>query len=359
MSFPSKSYQRHVAVALDAAYANAADRAQDFVLGKDRLVIFSDHHKGVRDAADDFSGAQGPYHAALGYYLEEGFTLGILGDAEELWEDDPGPVLAKYKPTLDLERAFYIDGHRYWRVWGNHDDDWRFRGLVARHLWPIFPDIEIHESSLLIVRQGGKEIGRLFLVHGHQGTLEGDRLGGLMKLVVRHIWRPLQRRTAINLNTPSTDWRLRMRQNIALYNWAVVQEGLALIAGHTHHPVFYGREARIGSKGLKNLERELAGARTGGNPGEIAAARARLEFARVPESARGLKMEQPCYFNTGCCCFADGDITGLEIDRDTMRLVRWLAEGGSPRSICLAEMKLIDVLRKVAKKGRPLEKPQE
>jgi hypothetical protein len=358
MSFPSKSYQRHVKQALDVAYRDAQDRALDFDLRKDRLVIFSDLHKGVRDAADDFGAAQSPYHAALGYYFEKGYVLGILGDAEELWEDDPDPVLQKYKETLSLERGFYDDRKRYWRIWGNHDDDWRFSGLVDKYLRPVFPDIEVHESLLLMVREEGREIGRLLLVHGHQGTLEGDRLGGLMKFVVRHVWRPVQRRTGINLNTPSTDWRLRMRQNVALYNWAVEREGLALIAGHTHHPVFFGRAGSLGSKGLKNLNRDLEGARKGGDPDEIAAARARLEFAKVPQSTRGLEMEQPCYFNTGCCCFADGDITGIEIDCDTMRLVRWLDDGGAPQSIRLAEMKLKDVFRRVAKKGSPLERPR-
>jgi UDP-2,3-diacylglucosamine pyrophosphatase LpxH len=357
MSFPSKGYQQHVWQALDAAYRRAADRAQEFAVGEDRLVLFSDHHKGVRDGADDFSAAQSPYHAALGYYYEKGFALGILGDAEELWEDEPAPVLEKYRTTLQLEKTYH-DEHRYWRVWGNHDDDWRFESLVDRHLRPHFSGIQVHESQLLIVREGDREVGRVLLVHGHQGTLEGDRLGGPMKFVVRHIWRPLQRRTAINLNTPSTDWKLRMRQNVALYNWAVQQEGLALVAGHTHHPVFFGREGLIAGKGLKTLEKDLRGARRGGDPEKIAAARARLEFARVPESAHGFAMNQPCYFNTGCCCYADGDITGVEIDRDTIRLVRWLDDGGSPQRIPLAEMELKEVFRKVARKGAPLQRPR-
>ena len=27
------------------------------------------------------------------------------------------------------------------------------------------------------------------------------------------------------------------------------------------------------------------------------------------------KDQKPCYFNTGCCCFPDGDITGFEIKK--------------------------------------------
>ena len=29
------------------------------------------------------------------------------------------------------------------------------------------------------------------------------------------------------------------------------------------------------------------------------------------------------YFNTGCCCFDDGDITGIELDGDYIRLIKW------------------------------------
>jgi len=353
MSFPSKGYQRHVRSALDTAYRDAQARARSFDVREDRLVVFSDQHKGVRDKADDFRGAQSPYHAALGYYFEKGYTLGMLGDAEELWEDDPGPVLEKYRATLNLEKAFHEHRQRYWRIWGNHDDDWRYKAVVTKHLRPVFPELEVHESLLLIACQDDKEIGRFLLVHGHQGTLEGDRLGGFMKFVVRYFWRPLQRRTGINLNTPSKDWRLRMRQNIALYNWAVEQEGLVLIAGHTHHPVFFQRET------IDDLEHALEKARNKGDPDEIARGRASLEFARVRESTRGFMMDQPCYFNSGCCCFADGDITGLEVDSGMIRLVRWPDDRGKPQPTCLTEMKLKDVFREVAEKGNPLEPPRE
>ena len=31
----------------------------------------------------------------------------------------------------------------------------------------------------------------------------------------------------------------------------------------------------------------------------------------------------PSYFNTGCCRFSDGDITGIEITGQTISLVKW------------------------------------
>ncbi len=54
-----------------------------------KLIAFSDHHRGQNDGADDFRPCKAAYHAALGYYLEAGFTLYLLGDVEELWECQP------------------------------------------------------------------------------------------------------------------------------------------------------------------------------------------------------------------------------------------------------------------------------
>lgn len=41
-------------------------------------------------------------------------------------------------------------------------------------------------------------------------------------------------------------------------------------------------------------------------------------------------MSKPCYFNTGCCSFGDGDITGIEIVNGLIKLVRWLDDEGRP-----------------------------
>ena len=66
-------------------------------------------------------------------------------------------------------------------------------------------------------------------------------------------------------------------------------------------------------------------------------------------------MDQPSYFNTGCCCFADGDVTGLEIDSGEIRLVRWLDNEGRRQPQLLTKLKLDDVYRQVASKGKVLE----
>jgi hypothetical protein len=49
---------------------------------------------------------------------------------------------------------------------------------------------------------------------------------------------------------------------------------------------------------------------------------------------------KPVYFNTGCCCFADGDITGLEIADEFIRLVKWEEQDQRTNRIVLEERRL-------------------
>jgi hypothetical protein len=49
------------------------------------------------------------------------------------------------------------------------------------------------------------------------------------------------------------------------------------------------------------------------------------------------------YFNSGCCCFDDGDITGIEIDGGCIRLIKWAYKGKESVRVVLEESKLEDL----------------
>ena len=87
-----------------------------------KYVLFSDQHKGAGDGADEFRKCKGAYETALQHYRTSGFTLILLGDVEELWEQGFKAVRKEYDAILQLEGSFTAG--RYLRVWGNHDDYW-------------------------------------------------------------------------------------------------------------------------------------------------------------------------------------------------------------------------------------------
>ena len=344
MAENEREYRERVRKGLDSTFDDPDTTQADLAVDRDRVVIFSDHHRGSRDGADDFWRCESSYRAALGYYLELGYRLFLLGDVEELWENDPEDPLADYRSTLELEAEFHSQ-RRLERFWGNHDDLWRHEDQVKKHLHPRFPGLVVREALKLHLTDGGQRFGQLFLVHGHQGTLDSDRFSTFSRLPVRYLWRPLQRRFKIASTTPSRDFKLRALHDDAMFHWAFdrwEQRKTILIAGHTHRPVFSTPETKP-QRPVDAVAAELRKAREDGAPADrIAELRAELEFLRTPPFGDPPKeMPVPCYFNTGCCSFGDGDVTGLELSDGEIRLVRWLNDEYEPKRKQLADPRLL------------------
>jgi hypothetical protein len=79
--------------------------------------------------------------------------------------------------------------------------------------------------------------------------------------------------------------------------WSDTQQNLLPITGHTHMPVFAsGRYFNHPSNNIPGKDQQLI---------------------------------KPSYFNTNCCCFDDGDITGIEIKSGYIRLIKWHNENNS------------------------------
>jgi predicted phosphodiesterase len=345
-----------ISSALDEAFQRASEQEQSegkisLDINTAKTIIFSDHHKGNRDGADDFRACEAAYNAALAYYFGLGYTLFVLGDGEELWEEWPQTVLKAYPHTLELEGKFHQEG-RYVRFWGNHDDAWSHPDLVEQLLRPALggPPLKVRESLILHVQDREKELGRIYLIHGHQGTLDSDRIAPLSKFLLRYFWRPYQRLTKFSFNTPSKDFELRYEHESAMYFWSQAQEKLVLIAGHTHRPVFKSESReQILRKALNETMQKLTTA--AGNPRlqeQAAELAAELEWTLVRNRQISLPLpliefKKPSYFNSGCCAFRDGDVTGIEIIDGEIRLVRWPNDEGSPKPQLLGHAPLKDV----------------
>lgn len=322
------TYQQEIREGLDGAFARAP--LEEIDAGAARIVVFSDHHRGAGDQADDFRRCEHAYTAALGWYLKQGYRLLLLGDVEELWEERPETALARYADVVALEARFAREGGGLQRFWGNHDDLWRHRRKADRHLAAALGGrVTVHEGLRMRLRDGAGRGATLFFVHGHQGTTESDRFGWLSRAFVRWVWRPIQRRTGYSATTPARGHDLRAKHDRALFAWARDrQPGTVLVAGHTHRPVFgTSTPPPPPARPIATLRGLIADAERGGDRDRAAALNAELEYARTarrrPDEA--IRVTPPCYFNAGCCSYPDGDVTGLEIADGELRLVRWPA----------------------------------
>jgi predicted phosphodiesterase len=277
-------------------------------INTEKFILFSDQHKGAKNGADDFKGSEFNYISALDFYNRESFHLICLGDSEELWENTLLQVKKNNALSFEAERQFALR-NAFTKIFGNHDLDWEIDLRFENDLKELYHiPVAVLEGVILQCTIETKPLS-IFCTHGHQGDSQSDG-NWFSKFFVSKIWAPLQAYLQIYPNTPSSNDTLKTEHNNIMYEWSSQQENLLLITGHTHQPVFESLTH------LERLQREEAMKRAGEMPGPP-----NLTL-QVP-SADFFSKIRPTYFNTGCCCYSDGDITGIEIAEKCIKLVRW------------------------------------
>lgn len=314
-----------------------------FDSSKDRFIIFSDQHKGARNGADDFAICEPNYLAALDYYFGKGYFYIALGDCEELWENTLSAVKKNQQPSFEKEKAFFTN-NRGVKIFGNHDLYWANDPLASIQLKEIYGcTIPVYEGVVLQTRVGETPL-QIFCTHGHQGDAVSDG-NWFSKFFVSKIWAPLQSLLKINPNTPAYDAQLKTLHNRLMYEWSAAQKDLLLITGHTHQPVFeslthierlyrsllFAQQVKDAAL-MESLQKEITTRKFG--------------YDRISPDYLSLR---PGYFNSGCCCFSDGDITGIEIEEDCLRLIKWHVQDGKPQRIILEESALAELLDGIKK----------
>jgi predicted phosphodiesterase len=309
---------------------------------EDKFVIFSDQHKGARNYADDFMVAEKNYLAALDYYHQQQFHYINLGDSEELWKNGIFSVRKYNKETFEKEKLF-LQSNAFTKVFGNHDLYWDNDPLASIMLFQLYGrQVKVYEGLILKTEINGEPLS-IYLTHGHQGDLQSDG-NWFSKWFVSNIWGPLQAYLQINPNTPATNDHLKTQHNQIMYEWSSSKNNLFLITGHTHQPVF---------RSLTHLERlyiNLEDAGKSGNTALVKELEKQIEkHVRKGEDKFTFPGYRPSYFNTGCCCFDDGDITGIEIADGCIRLVKWeYDQSGKSERIILEESTLQEVMAGLA-----------
>lgn len=284
---------------LDAVYVAAPHLVFD---DSSRFVFLSDCHRGDGSSADAFSQNEELFLAALSRYHRRGYTYVEVGDGDDLWLNrNLGAVKAAHPRVFEMLHAFDAE-QRLYLIEGNHE----LGGLHGddKDGMPVLQGLVLDHAT---------RHERLFVVHGHQHDLPNAALAGLTRFWVRNVWAPLSRSCIGRVLRPTGTgeppagalgsamrWIHTQRRHVAqgLADWANARR-VTTICAHTHRP-------------------------TSADYGQA-----------------------PC-FNTGSC-IAPGYITGLELERGVISLVKWTLSafpggGGlraerqllaAPRALCL------------------------
>ena len=307
-----------------------------FSTSTQNFIVFSDQHKGAKNKADDFAVCEKNYVFDLDYYFTKGFYFVNLGDGEELWENNIFAVKKHNRPSFEKEKLF-VEQKRFLKIFGNHDLYWANDPLAGLQLESIYgKKIPIYEGCILTATINERAF-QVYLTHGHQGDLQSDG-NWFSKFFVANIWGPLQGLLDINPNTPAYNNQLKSLHNGLMYDWSSVQKNLLVITGHTHQAVFMS---------LTHLERlyvKLADAQKNKYEAAIKSIEAEIAKAQpVNQTSPDLFKIIPSYFNSGCCCFDDGDITGIEFSEGYIRLIKWHSKNDIPKREVLEEIKLCEL----------------
>lgn len=242
-----------------------------------RYIVFSDCHRGIGNANDNFLKNEFLYLAAMGHYNRECFTCLELGDGDELWENRSlDRIKEAHQESFEMLARFYEAGRLY-LVYGNHDMVKKDPAFLEKNFQTCFCDQDLCERPLCpgvrfypgIILRDGENKQDIYLTHGHQADLLNSTFWRLSRFLVRYIWRPLE---ALGIPDPTSAAKNNTRKKQSekrLSQWAALR-GLYLVTGHTHHPMI---------------------------------------------KASG-------YFNTGSCIHPSG-ITGIEIRGRCLTLVKW------------------------------------
>ena len=265
---------------LSEVFRNARNISFEYT---DKIILFSDCHRGDNSWADDFAPNQNVLFHALEHYYNEGFTYIELGDGDELWENrNFTDIRNTHSHIFWIMQQFYKE-NRLHMIYGNHDMERKDPAIVRKTLHeyydersgtvlPLFDGINVFESIALRHRGSGR---RILLAHGHQADPFNDQHWQIGRFFVRHFWRHMQLLGIKNPTSPAKNLKKRSAVEQSMLDWCKAN-GQMLIAGHTHRARFP-------------------------KPGEIP------------------------YFNTGSCIHPRC-ITGVEIQSGEVLLVKWAVE---------------------------------
>jgi UDP-2,3-diacylglucosamine pyrophosphatase LpxH len=299
---------------LDRIYQNPDKYLKKLPLTEDdRYAVISDLHLGDGGRADKFVHNEETLESALKYYLEQDYSIILLGDIEELWQFDLPQITARYGDTI-YKILSKFPRRKMHRVFGNHDHDWA--GLCD----------PINRRKIGCGAPEGILLGDdILLVHGHQGEKFSDQGFWISRYWIRifKLIEPLLTCMGYK-NYSATESQVPRDRERWLYEWAKANR-FFLICGHTHRAIFASQSYHTWLKEKLKLKRMATRFISDefSNRSELL-----LEYFKEIRKGRNINTLEPhgdplpCYFNSGCGLYRRG-ITNLEIELEKVRLIKW------------------------------------
>ena len=288
-----------------------------------KYVIISDMHMGNGEKADDFKNNEDAVVRAFNHYQNEGYSLILLGDVEELWQFTAEEVADRYNDSVyEAIRAFGDD--RVYRVFGNHDFDWKTKDPIRTRsslVYPVYEGIKLKDTN---------GIPKILLIHGHQGTKDSDENSFSSRAFVM-LYRYIEPHVKVDEAIAAPRSVITQEFEKERFNWAK-KNNVILICGHTHRAVFKS-ESTLDI--LKRKRDDLQDQLVLSNADPMSSERIELT-SRIDRLNKEIQYETrlgrefkslgrdpaPHYFNTGCALYTDG-LTVIEIASNKIKLVKW------------------------------------
>lgn len=257
-----------------------------------RYIIFSDCHRGCGTSNDNFLKNEHLYFSALKYYYQMGFTYIELGDGDELWENrNMRQIIDIHNNVFALLSEFYRE-NRLYLVYGNHDMEkkaLKYSDKICSTYYctenqcrkSLFPNLTFHEGIIL---ETPSSHNRFYLTHGHQADFFNSTFWPLARFLVRYLWKPLEHFGVPDPTSAAKNYSHKEKTERRLCAFAM-QEEMPLICGHTHRPM--------------------------------------------------LNASSPYYMNSGSCIHPSC-ITGIELTRNEILLIKWTLDTKKDRTLYVA-----------------------
>jgi predicted phosphodiesterase len=287
-------------------------------LGADgKVLIISDFHMGVGSRDDLVYNGAWLAEVLEGYYFQNGWTLILNGDIEELQRYSLHAIREQWR---NLYRVFdlFNAADRLYKTIGNHDESLLFE---RNYPYALFNAVRIETGAL-----------PFYVFHGHQSSKLYASFNNVLHLSIRYLLKPLGIR---NISSGRSVHR-RFYVEKQAYDFSLANNCIAVI-GHTHRTLFesLGRFEYIKFE-IERFCRDYTAA-SGGERERIASEVSNLltELGKLKRSERrdvlrqslyGDELPVPCLFNSGCAIGRHG-VNALEIDKENISLVYWFVEG--------------------------------